>query len=261
MADFSEKYGPWALITGASAGLGADFARELAALGLNTVLVARRKEKLEELGKELEDEFGIQTRSVAADLGSDDFMPALAEETKDLEVGLLINNAGFTNSGDFLDNSFEAEMNLVNLNCRAAVMMAHHYGQGMRDRGRGGIIFSASIAGFAGIPFWATYSASKGFDLLFAEALGSEVAKHGIDVLAMCPGATHTEFATYSGALANIMTMESPEVVKGALAQLGKKRTWIAGRLNRFNTLLTRALPRRVNSVFCGYVIRDIVDH
>ncbi len=261
MTDFRDRYGPWALITGASAGLGADFARQLAAKGLNTVLVARRTEKLEEVAKELQDTYRVETRVVSADLGSADFLPALAEATKDLEIGLLINNAGFTNSGEFLDNKIEAEANLVNVNCRAATILAHHYGQGMRDRKRGGIIFSASIAGFAGIPFWATYSASKSYDLLLAEALGSEFKKYNIDVLAMCPGATHTEFATYSGFLAKFLTAQPEGVVAGAIDRLGRKRTWVAGWLNWMNTMLTRALPRKANSVLFGFVVRDIVDH
>jgi len=258
---YAVKYGPWSLVSGASAGLGQQFARKIAARGLNVVLLARRKDRLDALGTELEQTHGIQTRSIAADLSSPDFLGDVMEQTKDLEIGLLINNAGFTNSGDFLDNDLAAEIRLVDVNCRAAMMLAHHFGGAMRERQRGGIIFSASIAGFSAIPFWANYSASKGYDLLLAEALHHELKPHGVDVLALCPGATHTEFATYTGFISRIVTMQPEPVVAGALDALGSRRTWIAGLLNKFNVFLMRLSPRKLNSIIAGALIRDIVDH
>lgn len=259
--EFKEKYGPWALVSGASAGLGEEYARQLAAKGMNLVLLARREDRLNALGKSLSEEFGVECRAVAADLSSPDFLPDVATKTQDLEIGLLINNAGFTNSGEFLDNDLAAEIRLVDVNCRAAMIMAHHFGQGMRDRKRGGIIFTASIAGFAGIPFWANYSASKSFDLKLAEALGAELKPHGVDVMALCPGATRTEFATYDGVIASVMTMAAEPVVRGALKGLGRKRTWVAGFINRANVFATRFFPRTWNSVLFGFVVRDIVKH
>ena len=204
---FREKYGPWALVTGASAGFGELFAKMLAERGLNVVLLARRKDRLEALAAGIESEYGVQARVVAADLSAPDFLDSVIEQTRELEIGLLVNNAGFTNSGDFLDNDLDAEIRLVDVNCRAAMVLAHHFGRAMRERQRGGMIFSASIAGFSAIPFWANYSASKGYDLLLAEALHNELRRHGVDVLALCPGATHTEFASYTGAMAKLMTM------------------------------------------------------
>ena len=259
--DFSEKYGPWALVSGASAGLGELFARRLAARGLNVVLLARRKERLDALGAELSKAHGIQTRSVTADLSAPDFLGAIIEQTADLEIGLLINNAGFTNSGEFLDNDLAAEIRLVDVNCRAAMMLAHHFGQQMRERKRGGMIFSASIAGYSAIPFWANYSASKSFDLIFAEALGEELQPHGVDVLALCPGATHTEFAEYKGAFAKFLAMEAGPVVDGALDKLGRRRNWIAGWLNATNVFLMRLVPRKLSRLLAGFFIRDMVDH
>lgn len=259
--EFKDKYGPWALISGASAGLGEEYAKQLAAKGMNLVLLARRTDRLEALGKSLSEQYGIQYRAVSADLADPDFLLPVSDQTEDLEIGLLINNAGFTNSGEFLDNELEAEIRLVDVNCRAAVILAHHYGQAMRARKRGGIIFTASIAGFVGIPFWANYSASKSFDLKLAEALGAELKPHGVDVLALCPGSTRTEFATYDGLISQVMTMEAGPVVKGAINSLGKKRTWVAGFINRMNVFMTRFLPRKWNSVLFGFVVRDIVKH
>lgn len=259
--EFKDKYGPWALVSGASAGLGEEYARQLAAKGMNLVLLARREDRLNALGESLSEEFGVECRAVAADLSSADFLPNVAAKTQDLEIGLLINNAGFTNSGEFLDNDLAAEIRLVDVNCRAAMILAHHFGQGMRERKRGGIIFTASIAGFAGIPFWANYSASKSFDLKLAEALGAELKPHGVDVMALCPGATRTEFATYDGVIASVMTMKAEPVVRGALKGLGRKRTWVAGLINRTNVFATRFFPRTWNSVLFGFVVRDIVKH
>ncbi len=261
MNKFQDKYGPWTFVSGASAGLGEGFARELAAKGLNVVLAARRLDRLEALGRELEKEFGIQTRTVAVDLGSDDFLTAVIEQTRDLEIGLLINNAVFTNSVDFLDNPLEKELLLVHVNIRAAMILAHHFGQAMRQRKRGGIIFSASIAGHAAIPFWANYSASKAYDLLLAEALGSELAPYNVDVLALCPGATRTEFENYSGFFSSFMAMGPDKVVRQALRKLGRRRTTVVGVINLMTVMSYRILPRPLAAWLAGKVIRDMVSH
>ncbi len=261
MNKFQEKYGPWAFVSGASAGLGEGFARELAAKGMNLVLAARRLDRLEALGRELEKQYGIQTRAVAVDLGSEDFLDTVKEQTRDLEIGLLVNNAGFTNSGDFLDNTLEKELLLVHVNIRAAMILAHHFGQAMRERKRGGIIFSASIAGHAAIPFWANYSASKAYDLILAEALGGELARFNVDVLALCPGATRTEFEDYSGFFSSFMAMGPEKVVTQALNKLGKKRTTVVGLINLITVMSYRLLPRPVSAWLAGKVIRDMVSH
>ena len=261
MQDFKARYGSWAIITGASAGLGELFARRLAERGLNLVLTARREERLLALGQELESAHGIQTRAVAVDLGSEDFLDTLRATTDELDVGLLINNAGFTNSGNFLDNDLDKELLLVHVNIRAAMVLAHHFGQRMRERGRGGIVFSASIAGHAPIPFWANYSASKAYDLFMGEALADELKPHGVDVLALCPGATHTEFSTYSGLFAPLMAMQPEKVVDQALAKLGKRRMTVVGFTNWLTTFSYRLVPRWLASKLAGVVIRDMVEH
>jgi hypothetical protein len=260
MQDFKHHYGPWALITGASAGLGELFARRLAERGLNLVLTARREDRLKALGQELEGEYGIQTRWIGVDFGSDQLLDTLKQQTEDLEIGLLINNAGFTNSGDFLDNSLDKELLLVHVNVRAPMLLAHHFGQLMRKRGRGGMIFTASLTSFAPIPFWANYSASKSYDLFLAEALAAELKPHGVDVLALCPGATHTEFTTYTGIFVPFFAMQPEKVVDQALKRLGKRRTTVVGLLNFLIVMSYRFIPRRMASWLAGLVIRDMVD-
>lgn len=260
MSDFKSKYGSWALITGASAGLGETFAKRLAAKGLNLILTARRKDRLESLAQELEREFGIETKIVAVDLGAPDFLPEIKACTDDLDVGLLINNAGFTNSGEFLDNALEDEILLVDVNIRAAMILAHHFGSLMREKRKGGIIFSASIGGHAPIPYWSNYAASKAYDLFLAEGLASELKPFGVDVLGLCPGATRTEFYNYSGIIASLITMGPEAVVDHAIRNLGRKNSSVVGLLNSLMVLGFRFFPRRLAIWMAGKAIRDMAE-
>ena len=253
-----DRYGEWALITGASAGIGEEFARQMAAAGINLVLLARRSERLDALGRELSDRHGVQCRGVMADLNAPDFLSEVARQTADLDIGMLINNAGFTNHGEFLDNDPAAEARLVNVNCRAATTLAHHYGRLMRDRQRGAILFTASIVGFTSVPVWASYAASKGYDLLLAEALAAELKPHNIDVLALCPGSTRTEFADYQGFWARLLVMDADEVVRGALQNMGRRTVHIAGLMNRLIVFSFRFIPRRLAAGIFGKIVRDM---
>ena len=160
MSDWTDRYGPWALVTGASSGIGQGFARQLAARGVHLVLVARRAERLESLGAELSAAHGIKTRSVPLDLTREDFLPELLSATEDLEVGLIVCSAGFALTGDFLDHELDRELALLHVNCRAPMLLCHAYGRTMRDRKRGGIILLSSIAGFGATPRWTTIPAT-----------------------------------------------------------------------------------------------------
>ncbi|TQV89482.1 SDR family NAD(P)-dependent oxidoreductase [Aliikangiella coralliicola] len=253
-----DRYGDWALITGASSGMGEEFARQMASQGINLVLLARRSERLDALGSELAKRYGIQCRSVVADLNAQDFLTSVAEQTADLKIGILVNNAGFTNQGEFLKNDLAAEERLVNVNCRAVTTLAHHYGRLMCQRERGAIIFTASIVGFTSVPLWGTYAASKSYDLLFAEALAVELKPHNIDVMALCPGSTHTEFANYEGFLAKLFVMKSDDVVGGALKSLGRKTVHIAGLMNKITVFSLRFIPRRIAAKLFGTLVRNM---
>lgn len=259
MKTLKDRYGDWAMITGASGGMGEEFARQMAAQGMNLVLLARRSERLDALGSELAGRHGIQSRSVAADLNAPDFLASVAEQTADLEIGMLVNNAGFANHGAFLENELPAEERLVNVNCRAATTLAHHYGRLMRDRQRGAIIFTASIVGFTSVPIWGTYAASKSYDLLLAEALAVELKPHNIDVMALCPGTTRTEFANYQGFWATLLVMNPDDVVRGALNSVGKKTVHIAGVMNRMMAFSFRFMPRRLAAKIFGKTVRDML--
>ncbi len=256
MGNFLMKYGPWALVTGASSGMGAAFARHLAERKLNLVLVARREDRLQDLAHELEQKGSIQARVVPVDLSRDDFMPTVKDATDGLEINLLVNNAGMEMTGDFLSNDLDAELRMVHLNCRAPLILTHSYGKDMKDRHRGGIIFLSSIVGFVGVPVWSHYAATKGHTLLFAEGLAEELTREGIDVLALCPGFTRTELMEFTQ-FGKILSMAPDTVVRIALKSLGRKRQVTIGVGNKIIVLSTRYQPRLMNTK----IFRTVIKH
>ena len=185
MRDFVGRFGPWALVTGASSGIGEAFARRLAELGMNLVLIARREDRLRKLAEALQSKHSVRTRVVPVDLSQDDFLPIIEQATNDLQIGLLVNNAGFANTGKFLDNDLASELALLHVNNRAPLILAHHFGGLMRARGRGGMIFVSSTVAVVGVPSWSNYAASKAHDLIFDEGLAKELRREGIAVLAL----------------------------------------------------------------------------
>jgi len=212
-------------VMGASAGIGKEFAVQLAGMGLNLVLLARRKKRIEDLAHQLESRNKIHTRTIVADLAQPDFLPHVVAETQSMEIGLVVNNAGFGLAGKFLDHELERELALLDVNCRAPWILTHVFGGQMANRKRGGIIFVSSVSGYIATSLATTYAASKVYDLFLAEGLGYELSKDGVDVLALCPGSTATEFHQVAG-LQPVAAMAVQPVVQSALKQLGKK-AWL----------------------------------
>jgi short-subunit dehydrogenase len=190
-----------ALVTGASAGLGTEFAKLLAADGAHLILVARRKDRLEALGKQLEAQHGIKTWSIAADLMQPGAAAQIVAEVKrlGLEVDVLINNAGFATSGAFATNDPAQEVGMVNVNVTALVELTRALRPGMVQRKRGRVLNIGSTAGFQPGPYMAVYYATKAFVNSFTEALWYELKGTGVTATVSCPGATATEFATQAG--------------------------------------------------------------
>ena len=186
---FRDRYGPWGVITGASDGTGAAYARQLAARGLNLVLIARRPGPLASLAAELEEQHGIATRTASVDLYTQGAADQVLGAAEGLEVGLLISNAGAdTNGKPFLDAPVDAWRQLIHRNVMTVMELAHGFAGPMRERGRGGIILMSSGAGLGGQPGVAVYSGTKAFDLNLAEGLWAELKDQGVDVLAgVCP--------------------------------------------------------------------------
>jgi short-subunit dehydrogenase len=262
MSQLAERYGPWAVVTGASAGIGAEFALRVAERGINVVLVARRRNRLEELASTIEDMYRVEARVAPADLTARDVVEVLQPAIADIEIGLLINCAGVGSSGPFLDMDPSVQESMINLNCRAPMLLTHEIVQGMRERGRGGVIFVSSVNGFCAARGMTNYNATKAYDLLFAESLAEELRPYGVDVQALCPGGTITEFQQVAGLdtrnfgpLARLMFVRPASVVATSLRTLGGRVTVIPGVLNKLAVLLIRLMPRRLSTWIFGSVM------
>lgn len=193
-ADFRTKYGPWAVVTGASSGIGAEFAQQLAAAGLSLVLVARRTELLDAAAKSLMEEYPIQVKTIAADLISDSGVQSVIDGTASIDVGLLVNNAGMAAHGSFFKDSAEMHSRLITLNVTAVMTLAHAFGKRLGLRRRGGMIFTSSMAA-DGFPWFANYAASKAYVTMLALMLRLELRPRGVDVLCLVPGVVKSEMS------------------------------------------------------------------
>jgi len=250
------------LITGASSGIGAAFARKLAARGRNVLLVARSEDKLIALCNELGRLTSIRAQYVALDLQQPDAAVQLFEETKkrELEIDMLINNAGFGSMGDFVKLDLDRELEMIQLNIRAVVDVTHRFLGPMRERKGGTIINVASTASFQAVPYMATYAATKAFVLSFSEAIGEENRLHGIHVMALCPGVTETKF--FEAAKIDrppMRTIQTPEeVVDTALRGLARQKSVvISGWTNWITVEAERIAPRSVVTKVAGKVLRS----
>lgn len=244
--------GRWTLITGASAGIGKAFAEELAAGGSNLVLTARRADRLDELARRLAASHKVAVECVSADLEQPDAPAAVyaATQAKGLQIDFLINNAGYGDYGEFWKTDLARQTGMVRLNCAAVVHLTHLYLPDMVKRRRGDVLILASTAAFQAVPYMAVYSATKAFDLLFAEGLAQEVKKHGVRVCALCPGATVSEFATVANApterLARKVETAEQVVNVGLDALLAGRHSVISGTNNKLGAEVQRLVPRRV---------------
>jgi short-subunit dehydrogenase len=191
--EFASKYGPWALVAGASDGVGSAFAEALAARGLNVVLLARRQSALDELAKGIVDRTSVQTRTLVVDLSAPTARRDIADATQDLQIGFLVYCAGADATfAPFLDTPIEVSESLVHRNCVTLMQLCHHFAPAMVERGRGGIVIFGSGAGLVGGPNMVAYGPSKAFDMILAEALWSELHPKGIDVVGLILGKTDT---------------------------------------------------------------------
>jgi short-subunit dehydrogenase len=236
------RYGPWAVVTGASSGIGRALAWRLAEAGLDLVLVARREEVLDALGAELT-ACGVQVRTVAVDLAARSGIEAVARATEALDVGLLVAAAGFGTSGDFVASDASIELEMIDVNCRAVVAVSHVFARRFVARGRGGLLLLSSLVAFQGVPRAANYAATKAFIQSFAEGLGQELRPHGVDVLATAPGPVRSGFAARA-AMTMSLAQTPEEVAVGTLRALGRRRTVRPGLLAKLLELSLKLLPR-----------------
>lgn len=247
-ADFREKYGPWALVTGASSGIGEQFAHALAERGLNLVLTARREDRLVALADALTARCGIAVQTLAIDLTDADAPRALADVCADKDIGLVVSNAGFGLKGTHESQSASALDDMLNVNCRAPMLLAHAFIPRLLARGGGGLLFTGSVEGFVAFGYSAAYSASKAFVTLLGEALWAELDGKNVDVLVLAPGSTDTEALPKQGFDPKQMSglMSPRAVAEEALSRLGQKPVHITGGMNRALMAFLTALPRRL---------------
>jgi short-subunit dehydrogenase len=250
------------LITGASSGIGEAFARRLAALGRNVLLVSRSEEKLITLCNELGRTNSIRAQYVATDLSARESPAQLFEETKrrGLVIDLLVNNAGFGALGDFTKLDLARQLNMIDLNVTAGVELTYRFLLPMRERKQGSIINVASTAGFQPVPFMATYAATKAFMLSFSEALWEENRHYGITVMALCPGVTETNFFEASQMQQPAMRVaQSPDdVVRTALRGLARHKGHVVSGWTNFALIeAERLVPRSIIARMAGRVLRS----
>jgi short-subunit dehydrogenase len=242
----SKQYGPWALIAGGSEGVGASFARKLAASGVNLVLAARKPEPLEELAAQVR-QSSVTVRTLSLDLTAPDMLERVRAVTDDVEVGMLIYNAGAESRfNDFLDRDLPNNERMIALNAIGPTRLAYHFGAGMRQRRRGGIILVGSNAAYAGAPRILMYSASKAFSNVFAEGLWYELRPYNVHVLGLMLSVTNTPAMVRLGLKFDVPGFEAAEpdaVAQEGLDHLGVDPIWHASATEEFAQRL-RSMPR-----------------
>lgn len=245
--DFSRRYGPWAVIAGGSEGVGASLAVQLGERGVNVVLIARNGERLERIAAELQKRYGVETRTLAADLTSSDIDAQVLKATDGLEVGLLIYNAGAANrTVPFLQTPLEYSLFQIKLACMGPVILVNRFAPAMVERGHGGIVLVGSLACLGGSATIAVYSAVKAFDHNFAEGLWAELKPHGVDVCSAPLGRTWTEASERLGVTHDPnIDMPSEDAAREILKNIGNGPVHVVGDLNRMAASHVWTVERR----------------
>lgn len=263
MKNLKQTYEGWALVTGASSGIGEEFARELAKQKFDLILVARNQTALERLSKELVSEYQINTRVVAMDLVQAGAAQTLYKSVNDLDVSLLIASAGTDEMGPFLEKDYTDLSRMLKLNVDVPSELAHLFGKNMaannaRGNKRSGIILVSSLFAYQGIPNFAAYAATKAYILTLGEALTAEMKSSGIDVLTLSPGLTSTPFAAglkLNTALLPMIPQRPETVARTGLRNLGRKMSVVSGLLNKFYAWENRLIPRSWPVHLFGFLI------
>lgn len=256
--------GKWALVTGASSGLGVDFARELGAMGCHLILVARREDRLRQVADELGAQYGIQTMIITADLSKPEVPQKIYDQLKaeGKQVDVLINNAGFGLYGEFIKLDWEREKNMLELDILTVVALTKLFLSEMVPRNFGFVLQVASIGAYQPSPLYATYSAAKSFVLNFSEAVNYELRGTNVKISVLSPGVTRTEFLQVSGQTPTLYQrlamMESPAVVKiGIKAMLAGRPSVVPGMMNASTIFLNRLMPRRMAAAITHLLMRS----
>lgn len=255
-----ERYGEWALVAGASEGLGAAFARTLAARGMSLVLCARRADLLEATAAAIRDAHGVEVETRALDLAAPSLPDDLGDIARAHPIGLGVYNAAYSPKGELVSIPLEEAMRAVDVNVRGPLAFARVLAPDMIARGRGALVLMSSLAGLQGSPRLATYAATKAFDIVLAESLWAELAPHGVDVLTVCAGAIRTPgYLTARSGTDAPGTLDPEVVVDRTLRALGRGPRVVPGLVNQLASLLVgRWLPRRAAIAIMGSATRAL---
>lgn len=259
--EFHARYGPWAVVAGASEGIGQAYAHVLAERGLNVVTLARRIEPLEADAALIRRRHRVDVRPVALDLGASDLAERLEEAIEGLDIGLLVYNACFSRIGEFVELPLSDCTKTLDVNCRGPLTLAHRLAPKLIERGQGGILLMTSMASFQGSALVGTYAATKAFNTILAESLWAELSPRGVDVLGCAAGATLTpafESTTPKEKMGKAFPMRPEAVAREGLDALGKTPVHIAGRINRMANRFFGLMSRSRRIRFFSKTTRDI---
>jgi short-subunit dehydrogenase len=248
------KYGEWAIVTGASSGIGMALAKHLATAGFNLIINARREDALRELAQQIQQISQVEIKLVPADLSTNEGLARLLETANGLNIGLLVASAGRGTSGLFIENTLDEEVGMLRLNCEALLQLTHHYSKQFAAQKRGGIILLSSVLAFQGAPYAANYAATKAYVQTLAEGLAQELKPHGVDVLAAAPGPVESGFAERASMkMSNAMTPE--QVAVPILKALGQTTTTYPGYLSKLIVYSLSTVPRWAKVKIMGKIM------
>jgi uncharacterized protein len=251
------KYGEWAVVTGASSGIGREIARQLAAEGLRLLLVARRAAELDQFRVEITSRCKAQAIALPIDLATSGASATVFDAAANLNTGLLVNAAGFGLGGPFLESGLREESSMIDVNCRALMELTHRFGSRFAAQRRGGIILLSSIVAFQGVPRSANYAATKAYVQSLGEALADELAAHGVDVLISKPGPTHSSFAARAG-MEFSKAQRAEDVASATLAALGRRTSVTPGLLSKFLLGSLMTAPRFLRVQIMKAIMRSM---
>ncbi len=254
------NYGEWAIITGASSGIGLELATQLASAGFNLVINSRHADKLQDAEKQLKSNPNIEIKLVASDVSETEGIDKIIKATQGLNVGLLVVSAGYGTSGLFTDGSLHSEINMLRVNCEALLSLTHYYSQQFVQQKRGGIILMSSLVAFQGTPYAANYAATKAYVQTLAEALAVELKPYGVDVLAAAPGPVESGFSQRAN-MKMSMSLTPSQVGVPILQSLGRKTTVLPGLLTKILIYSLRTVPRWAKVKIMEKVMGGMTEH
>jgi short-subunit dehydrogenase len=251
------QYGPWALVTGASSGIGKELALQLASAQIHLVLCATNADRLEATASEIQNAHKVEVKIIAADLGTPAGVAQLLAQTAGIPIGLAVLAAGYGTSGYFAQSQLPNELQMLRVNCEAVMQLTHHYSALFAAQRRGGIILFSSIVAFQGVPHSAHYAATKAYIQTLAEGIAAELKPLGVDVLSVAPGPVNTQFAQRAG-MHMAQALHAADVATPILTALGRRTTVYPGYLSQLLHYGLSTLPRFARTFVMGKVMRSM---